>query len=184
MTKDRSKRSAIIRWTAYWLLILGVYIALSHIFGSFEVYLIIPVLAAINFLVRLVVVVPIVKVENPKLKKIFRYLANAVSFAVVLGICGTIMLNGTNYNEAYIASLDYSVFEHRSTVSYNSENGVYTIRAENEELKVLQLTDIHLCASLTTVGADRKALDGSLNRLIFLIDSNDYVQKFHYNRSL
>lgn len=86
-------------------------------------------------------------------------MANAVSFAVVLGICGTIMLNGTNYNEAYIASLDYSVFEHRSTVSYNSENGFYTLRAENEELKVLQLTDIHLCASLTTVGADRKALD-------------------------
>ncbi len=156
----RNANRAIIQWTIYWLLIIVIYITASLIFGSFTIYAIVPVLGAINCLLRLALGISYYKIHNQKKKKIIRYLANTVSFAVTICICIVVISNGSSYNNTYISSLDYSFFEsHKSSVTYDTESGVYTIRAESEELKVLQLTDIHICGSITTIETDRKSID-------------------------
>lgn len=156
---ERNKKRAIIRWAIYWSLIFGVYIAVSIAWGSFAVFLIIPFLAALNFAIQLIVGLPITRIQNQKIKTVLRSVANIISLTATISICHIMIVNGSNYNEAYINSLDYSVFQHKSIVTYNPENGVYTVRAESDELKILQLTDIHICGSITTIGTDRKSLD-------------------------
>ncbi len=157
--KAKNKKRAAIWWTVYWLLIFGIYIAVSLVFKNFAMFAIVPVLAAVFFLIRLATWLAFGKVKNKKIKLVLKISANAASLAVTLGICAVIISNGSSYNEVYIASLDYSVFDHQSTVTYDSESGVYTVRAENEQLRILQLTDVHICGSITTIGTDRKAFD-------------------------
>lgn len=152
-------KKTVIKWTIYWTLIIFVYAALSVIWRSFSVFYYIPLFAAVNFAIRLIIGLPMIRMKNKRVLFWLKLTANVLSIAVTLYISGMIIRNGVRYNEDYIDSLDYSVFGHNSTVTYNSENGVYTVRAENDELRILQLTDIHLCSSLTTIGLDRKALD-------------------------
>lgn len=64
----------------------------------------------------------------------------------------------THFSISYIDSLDYGEHSPACEVSYREEDGVYTLKMTCDELKILQLTDIHLCESLTTVFPDRKAL--------------------------
>lgn len=156
MTK---RKKAVIKWLIYWGIILAAYFTLSIIFDNFMLYLPVPALAALNFLIRIAVDFPLSKLKNEAAKKALSVLAAFLSVAAIAGIGLNIIQNGSSYNEAYIESLDYSGFEHRSSFSYDSESGVYTVRAEGDELKILQLTDIHLCGSITTIGTDRKAID-------------------------
>lgn len=156
--KMRNKR-IIVKWIIYWTVILGAYIAASLVFGNYMLYLPIPILAAVNFVIRIIVEFPLSTLKNAKAKKLLSCIATILSCIVVIGICGTIIENGSNYNELYIKSLDYSIFEHKSSVSYNKETGVYSVKAKNDELKILQLTDIHICGSITTIGTDRKAIE-------------------------
>ncbi|MDE7400129.1 MAG: metallophosphoesterase [Oscillospiraceae bacterium] len=156
--KIANKKKTIIKWTVYWALILSVYVALSIIWQSFSVFYPIPLLAAFNFAVRLIIGLPMIRMKNERVLFWMRLTANLLSVAATVYIFNTIIQNGVQYNESYINSLDYSVFDHNSTVTYNHENGVYTIRAESDELRILQLTDIHICSSITTIGLDRKAL--------------------------
>lgn len=151
-------KKAIIKWTIYWTLILAVYVALSVIWQSFSVFYYIPLFAAVNFAIRLIIGLPMIKMKNERVLFWLKLTANLLSVAVTVFIFNMIIQNGVRYNESYIDSLDYSVFDHNSTVTYNRENGVYTVRAESDELKILQLTDIHICSSLTTIGLDQKAL--------------------------
>jgi 3',5'-cyclic AMP phosphodiesterase CpdA len=48
---------------------------------------------------------------------------------------------------------------HSSSIAYNWETGVYTVTGKNEEFRILQLTDTHICASISTIGTDRKVFD-------------------------
>lgn len=64
---------------------------------------------------------------------------------------------GTNINNEYIYDMDYSVFHSESTVSYDNENDVYTVRAGSDTLRILQLTDIHIESTFATILTDRKA---------------------------
>lgn len=157
--RKKNRKRAVIGWTIYWLLILGIYIALSLVFDNFMMFSIVPVLAVVFFLIRLAAWLAFFKVKNRKMKWILRFLANAASLAVTIGICHTVILNGSNYNNAYVESLDYSVFNHKSIAAYDYETGVYTVRAEKEQLRILQLTDIHICGSITTIETDRKSFD-------------------------
>lgn len=45
-----------------------------------------------------------------------------------------------------------------SEISYNDQNGVYTIQTQEEEFKILQLTDIHLGGSNFSYSKDKRAL--------------------------
>lgn len=159
MEINKNSKQAILRWALYWLVIFGGYIAVSLIFGTFTMFAIIPVMGAVNFVIRLIIGFSFFKVQNPKIKILLKCLANVFSLAITIYLLNVIIVNGTSYNNTYIESLDYSVFEHRSTVTYNSEDGVYSVRPQEEELKILQLTDIHIGGSITTIGTDRKAIN-------------------------
>ena len=156
--KIANKKKTIIKWTAYWVLILSVYVVLSIIWRSFSVFYPIPLLAAFNFTVRLIIGLSMIKMKNERVLFWMKLTANLLSIAATVYVFNMIIRSGVQYNESYIDSLDYSVFDHNSTVTYNRENGVYTIRAESDELRMLQLTDIHICSSITTIGLDQKAL--------------------------
>ena len=156
--KIASKKKTIVKWAVYWVLILAVCAALSIIYRSFSVFYPIPLLAAFNFIVRLIIGIPMIKMKNERLLFWLRLTATLVSIAATVCVFNTIIENGTRYNESYINSLDYSVFDHNSSVTYNRDNGVYTIRSENDELRILQLTDIHICSSITTMETNRKSL--------------------------
>ena len=149
---------AIIRWTVYWFVVLIIYLALSLIFGNFAVYWLLPALAAVNFVVRILFNLPF-RFKNPKARLITRICMSVLSLTLTAILCVYIVSNGTDYNNRYIASLDYSGLSPRSSFTYDRETGVYTVKAESDELRILQLTDVHLCAGITTIGTDRKALD-------------------------
>ncbi len=122
-------------------------------------YLPVLILAVVNFLLRIALEYPISKLNKSTVKKILSFGATLVSILTAIGLCGAVIETGTNYNEAYINNLDYSVFGHQSRFFYDNESGVYTVRAESNELKILQLTDIHLGGGITTIDTDRKAID-------------------------
>ncbi len=149
----------IIKWTVYWIAFLGTYTAASVIFGNYIMYLPVLILAAVNFLLRIALEFPISRLNDSKVKKVLSLGATLVSVMAVICLCGAAIETGTNYNEAYINNLDYSVFGHQSHFFYDNESGVYTVRAESNELKILQFTDIHLGGGITTIDTDRKAID-------------------------
>lgn len=156
------KKKRIIKWIVYWLLVLVFYLTISLVFGNFVMYVPVLAFAAVNFVIRLAADLSFEKIRHEMLSKVLRHGVNVISLVILIVVGASIIENGTNYNIAYIESLDYSpfrAFPPHSSVTYNFENGVYTVRAENEELKILQLTDIHLCGSITTIGTDRKAID-------------------------
>ena len=65
--------------------------------------------------------------------------------------------------QPYISSVSSVEYE-KDEISYNDYNGVYTIKTNKEDFKVLQLTDIHLGGSLYTYTKDLKALDAIRTR--------------------
>ena len=147
------------KWSIYWALVFGVYLAASLYFRNFHMYALIPILAAVNFLLRLLVNNPFRRFASVRSKRLSVHILNLCSLALTVCLCFSIMANGTNVNEAYIASLDYSVFPHHSSFTYDAESGVYTLRSENKDFRILQLTDIHICGSLSTVLTDRASFD-------------------------
>lgn len=153
------KKREIIKWLVYWILFIGAYIALSVIFGNYVFYSLLLVLAAVNFIIRLALILPLKKLKIVWLKYVIITMLNLAILASLGGLTYLIIINGTDYNNKYIESLDYSVFGEGCDYSYDSATGVYTVTAKEEGLKILQLTDIHLCASINTIKEDRKAID-------------------------
>ena len=67
------------------------------------------------------------------------------------------MSRETYYTQPYINSLP--VVEHRDNqIAYDESTGIYTITAQDEDFKILHLTDIHLGGSLFSYRQDHKAL--------------------------
>ncbi len=65
--------------------------------------------------------------------------------------------------QPYINSIP-NIAQEKATITYNEENGVFTIINEKEEdFKILQLTDIHLGGSIFSFRKDAKALDTIYN---------------------
>lgn len=151
MSKEKKR---VVKWIVYWLLVLGFYIIISVVFGNFVMYTPILAFAAANFVIRLAADLSFGKIRHEVLSKVLRHGVNVLSLVILIAVGASIIENGSNYNEAYIESLDYTVFHHCSSVTYSPENGVYTVRAENDEMKILQLTDIHLCGSINTIGTE------------------------------
>ncbi|MDE6273456.1 MAG: metallophosphoesterase [Clostridiales bacterium] len=158
MEKTKHKRTWI-KWTIYWGIVLFVYITLSAIFGNFVLYALLLLLAAAYFALRLLFA-PFVQLIPSRIIKLALYIIlDCLILGGLVGVCFVIVESGTSYNNSYIASLDYTRFAHTSSYRYDHETGVYTVTSENEDLKILQLTDVHLCGSINTIGTDRKAID-------------------------
>lgn len=153
------KNMAVIRWSLYWILILSAYTVASIICDDFIIYLPIPILACLNFALRILLNLPFRRIESKKTKRIIRIVISAITLSATVVLYENIITIGSEYNNQYIESLDYSVFSHNSEVAYNHTNGVYSIKGTKDQIKVLQLTDIHLCGSITTVETDKKAFN-------------------------
>lgn len=153
------KRSAI-KWCIYWAIVLVGYVGISLYWRSFAAFAAVPALAALVFAVHMVFALVSGRVRNRWICIGLRLLSILASAAAMLTFVALVFLNGSNYNRTYVDSMDYSVFEPSSAdVRYDSETGVYTLRATKGELRILQLTDIHLGSAITTVSDDRKALN-------------------------
>ncbi|ORX42620.1 Metallo-dependent phosphatase [Piromyces finnis] len=62
--------------------------------------------------------------------------------------------------QPYINSISY-IYEGNNIISYNEETGIYTIVKNNDDFKILQLTDIHLGGGVISYDKDLKALEAS-----------------------
>lgn len=152
-------KHTVLRWSAYWLVIILLYVALSVYFGSYLYYAMLLVLALCYFLLRILLFLPFHWIKKKSVRLVF-YLA-AVLGSVALTVCFAVFAVteiSTNFAIPYIDSLDYGKHSPAAEVSYREEDGVYTLRMTGNDLKILQLTDVHLCESLTTIFTDRKAL--------------------------
>ena len=90
------------------------------------------------------------------------FVFNRRRFAVVMAaliIAGgyVVMSRETYYTQPYINSLPV-VSHNDNRIEYDEETGTYTITAENEDFKILHLTDIHLGGSVFSYRQDHKAL--------------------------
>ncbi len=153
------RKKAVTKWSIYWIIVLCAYIAASIVFKNFIMYLPVPILAGLNFLLCVLLNRPFCGIKNEKAKRIIRIIISTLSVCLTALLCSIIIINGFDYNNKYIESLDYSVFTYKSEIEYNRTDGVYTVRATDDKLRILQLTDVHLCGSITTVKTDRKAID-------------------------
>lgn len=107
----------------------------------------------------------LVLIYNITLRKSFTYkniVINkkriAVFMSAVIIFSGySLLQRDTWYTQPYINSIP--VVEHNNhQISYNEENGVYTITSSEQNFKILHLTDIHLGGSLYSYSKDLKAL--------------------------
>ena len=146
------------RWKAFfagWLLIAVLYVGASLAFQIFMLFLFLPVAALLVYgLARWVNG----RVRFRALDWVFTVFRALLAAALALALCAAAVFSGLWVNNMYIYTLDSSVFPRaRCDVRYNEENGVFTLVPRESELRILQLTDLHIGGSLTTAFADRKA---------------------------
>lgn len=158
--RRRELRRAWLLWGAYWLAALGAYVGLSLAFGNWKLYAFIPVLALLYFAARLALNNPFRPFASVRGRSILLRLLNVATAAALLIGSLNVMSFGGGYHKAFLRRLDYSVFRRDDlpAVEYDRDTGVYTLTAQREDFKILQLTDVHLGESLTTTDTDRKAL--------------------------
>lgn len=155
---SNERRHAIIRWSAYWIVVLGGYLSISVLFQSLSMYAGYFIIAGVYFILRLIIHNPFRRFSGIRAKRIPVRLLNAAAILSMAGLCLYITQNGSDFNNRYIDSLSYDGFRHESAFSYDRETGVYTISAASDEFRILQLTDIHICGSIATIQPDRRAL--------------------------
>lgn len=160
--RAEKKRRGAALWVIYWLVVIAVYTAASIVFGSFMLYLYIPLIALVLFALFYAADRGI---ERRSGKKRFLLLLRRASVCcIVVLLCVLAVICGSYLNSAYICTMDYEAIDAPAAeLSYDPVSGVYTLRGEMSpdggELRILQLTDIHYCGSFTTIFPDRMALD-------------------------
>ncbi len=155
-SRRRERRAARISWGIYWAIILAVYIAASLYFGSFLLYAPIPAFALVFFLIPLILHNPFRAFSSVR-NRIFALGGRLVLLSAVVAGFFLFLNHSVAYVQSYADGLDYTMPEPRCEVSYNKANGEYTLRMTGDDLRILQLTDTHLCGSLTTLLYDRRA---------------------------
>lgn len=144
------------RWfLLYWLVLLALYAGASVAFQSGTLFLFVPMAGLFLYgLGRWV---------NGRVRfcpwdRILTALRGLIAAALTAALAAAIVLSGSWINNLYLYDLDYSVFSRdRTEVRYDAETGVYTLVPREGELRILQLTDLHIGGSLPTVFSDRKA---------------------------
>lgn len=149
----------VISWSIYWTVVAIVYISTVLLFGDYIFYLPILIFGLLNFILRVIVNNPFKRYAGIRKNRLTVRLFTYCIVVLAIVYCFVMFDKGVQINYYYIKSLDYSNFSHNSEILYDEKNGVYTVRATKDELRVLQLTDIHLCGSLTTFFADQKSIN-------------------------
>lgn len=137
-------------WLIY--LISGAFVGLRFIYMSFgyasAIYLALVLICSFTLRKSIVEV-------NFRWKK--RYTLAIVSvLAVVLSV--TYMRRETYYLQGYINKLP-RLSQNTVPISYRDADGVFELYMQNDEFRILQLTDIHLGGSLTSIRKDKMALE-------------------------
>ena len=162
----RARRWSMICWSLYWLLALGIYIGSVLVFRSFLLYSPLLIFFAANFVLRLVTANPFRPYTALKHRRITLRLLHLLTIVAGVFLGVTALFDGTGYNRMYIGRMDYSVFEHHSTASCDAATGVYTLRSNRDEFRILQLTDLHIGGSVTTIRHDRRAFDACYDLIL------------------
>ena len=71
MKKKSSLLAGILHWTIYWVIILGIYLALSYHWQEYTIFLLIPISGCFYWLLRLVFGFGLLLVRRQKLRRIF-----------------------------------------------------------------------------------------------------------------
>lgn len=156
-SRRKEIKREILKWSVYWFAVLAGYLAISVVFKNLTMYGLYLAFAAANCMLRLVINSPFRRFSGIRAKRITVKLCKVFSLCALVYCYFFVIDNGSRYNERYIASLDYGVFLHNSSFTYDNSTGVYTVSGKGEEFRILQLTDIHICSSIATIGTDRKA---------------------------
>lgn len=153
-------RRAGVFWGIYWLLVLGAYAGLTIAFGNWRLYIFIPIIALCYFVARLLTNNPFRPYSSIRRQSVLLVLLNLIAVAALVIGVRNVISSGIGYSNRFISSLDYSVFRRDDPcpVDYDPQTGVYTITATRKDFKILQLTDVHIGESLTTMDTDRRAL--------------------------
>lgn len=152
-------KKEIVKWSVYWGVFALFYIVASAVLGNFEMYAFVLAVAAVNCAVRVAAGFLIRKQSDKRVRYSLIAVVNVLTLAAIFGFGYGVGVNGSDGNMKRIAAYDYSVFGHTSEYTYDGETGVYTVTSRNDEFKILQLTDVHICASINTSSTDKKAFD-------------------------
>lgn len=139
----------------YWLAVVAVTLIFrKRIFYPANIFLIAGVVFALLMLLYNYTLRRRVTVKN----FVFNKRRFAIITAAAVLVSGyVVMSRETYYTQPYINSLP--VVEHRDNqIAYDESTGIYTITAQDEDFKILHLTDIHLGGSLFSYRQDHKAL--------------------------
>lgn len=90
---------------------------------------------------------------NVNKKKIAVY-----TMVAILAVVHSTMSMDTYLTQPYIDTIA-GISHNEDRIEYDEDTGVYTITAEKDEFRILQLTDIHLGGSVMSISKDIKALD-------------------------
>lgn len=157
-SRTRELRHAILLLVLFWLPILGIYLAASLLFRDFLMFLFLPILGGLIF-------VPFCLISNPlspyaavrRKRPLVRVLRAVVMLAVAF-VLGTFLTVGFFSLGAEIQRLT-PVNTENLPISYDEATGVYTIvRPKDRDLRILQLTDVHLSCGIFTAAQDKNAV--------------------------
>lgn len=146
-------KSTIIISSIYWILSI-------ILFYVFEKYFVLNITAFIGILFMIIIIINnYTKIKNITYhKKKINKLITAVVVLILLVYGGYKFLSRDIWlTQPYINSIPY-IYEGNDNITYNDKNGIYTIVSNEDDFKILQLTDIHLGGSALSYSKDLKAL--------------------------
>lgn len=159
-SRKREVRNRLIALGVYAGAVVIAYLILSLSFGDWVLYSFLPIAAFVLFLLYVLINHPFRRYASLRKWNVGKQLVNAAMLYVVVMICWSIVQTGYSFHNHFLDSLDYEVFRKSDfcEVTYEKETGVYTLTAHNDTFRILQLTDIHIGESITTIRTDRLAL--------------------------
>ncbi len=161
-SRKKEIRKAILLSVVYWVLFLTVYLIGSIMMQTWTLYLPLFAVGGVLFVLLLIANNPFRQYASLRAKRIsvrFSKVAVVAAFAVLVGY---LLQIGSWYNVSYIWEQDYPTPARRCEISYDEKTGVYTLTAKTDTFKILQLTDLHLCGSFTSIRQDRLAMDACI----------------------
>lgn len=157
--KDRIHKTAIIKTISYWILVLVVALVIEWYlkeWGSSSNFLLI---SSASFVLWYVLTNPLGEWDNVKSRSRIRTIFTVVVVFLMMGVIFVAMSQGNWYIQPYISTIP-RVEHHRLNIEHEKEEGVYSIvMEEGRDVKILQLTDIHLGGSLFSYRKDLRALE-------------------------
>lgn len=158
---DYENEKKYIKLFKFSTIISSIYFILSiALFFIFEKYFVLNITAFIGILFLLfIILLNFTKIKNIAYhKKKTNKIIIATIFIIILLFGGYTYLSRDIWlTQPYINSIPH-IYEGNDKISYNDETGVYTIISNEDDFKILQLTDVHLGGSVLSYDKDMKAL--------------------------